>query len=328
MVRADLPRLKARSAGFARLWGYSVGFYGVWLAHVGRQTGLLERLASGAMSAGQLVSASKMHPPAVQAWCSAAISYGLVSEKKGRLYLKPRMKALLLDRESPDYLGGQFSYVALRSLEYGAFEALFRSGRTREMSSTLGAIEQATDWDHYAFLAAVRRDKKLGQLLSRGCRLLDVGCGTGSLLAKMQDEYPRSSFTGIDPSGKAVARARKVSKSIKIIKQAGESMKFANEFDVVYLGESLYAARDKQKVVSNCRRALKKDGTVVIVEGLLPESNLQSDENRLVIGMQLDFALQGYSSMTRKEIARLLVRFSRVSFKDLGGSVYLVTATR
>jgi len=105
-------------------------------------------------------------------------------------------------------------------------------------------------------------------------------------------------------------------------------MNFANEFDVVYLGESLYAARDKQKVVSNCRRALKKDGTVVIVEGLLPESNLQSDENRLVIGMQLDFALQGYSSMTRKEIARLLVRFSRVSFKDLGGSVYLVTATR
>ena len=103
----------------------------MWLAHVGRQTGLLERLASGAMSAGQLVSASKMHPPAVQAWCSAAISYGLVSEKKGRLYLKPRMKALLLDRESPDYLGGQFSYVALRSLEYGAFEALFRSGRTR-----------------------------------------------------------------------------------------------------------------------------------------------------------------------------------------------------
>jgi ubiquinone/menaquinone biosynthesis C-methylase UbiE len=328
MARPDLPRLKARSADFARLWGYSVGFYGVWLAHVGRQAGLLERLVSGPVPMSRLISASKMHPPAVRAWCSAAVSYGLAGERKGGLYLKPGMKAMLLDRKNPDYLGGRFSYLALRSLEYGAFEDLFRSGRAHEMSSALGAIEQATDWDHYAFLAAVRRDKKLHSLLSRGCRLLDVGCGTGGLLAKMHREYPRSSFTGIDPSDKAVARARKIAKSIKVVKQAGESMKFEDEFDIVYLGESLYAARDKQKMVANCRRALKSGGTIAIVEGLLPESNRDSDENRLIMGMQLDFALQGYTFMTRKEVATLLGKFSGVRFKDLGGSVYLVTATK
>lgn len=320
--------MKARSADFARLWGYSVGFYGVWLAHLGRQTGLLERIARGPVPMSRLISASKMHPLAVRAWCSAAVSYGLVNEKKGRLYVKPGMKAMLLDRKNPRYLGGQFSYLALRSLEYGAFEGLFRSGRTREMSSTLGAIEQATEWDHYAFLAAVRRDKKLHNLLSRGCRLLDVGCGTGSLLAKMHREYPKSNFAGVDPSEEAVARARRVAKPIKVTKQAGESMAFESKFDIVYLGESLYAARDKQKVVSNCRRALKSGGTITIVEGLLPESNLQDDENKLIMGMQLDFALQGYRFMTRKEIARLLSEFTGVRFEDLGGSVYLVAATK
>lgn len=328
MARPDLPRLKARSADFARLWGYSVGFYGVWLVHVGRQTGLLETLARGPVPVSRLISASKMHPPAVRAWCSAAVSYGFVGERKGRLYLKSGMEAMLLDRKNPDYLGGQFSYLALRSLEYAAFEGLFRSGRTREMSSTLGAIEQATDWDHYAFLAAVRRDKKLHSLLSRGCSLLDVGCGTGGLLAKMHREYPRSSFVGIDPSGKAAARACRVAKSIKVMKQAGESMAFESEFDIVYLGESLYAARDKQKVVSNCRRALKSGGTIAIVEGLLPESNRDSDENRLIMGMQLDFALQGYTFMKRKQVATLLNKFSTVRFKDLGGSVCLVAATK
>jgi SAM-dependent methyltransferase len=328
MAHADLPGLKARSADFSRMWGYSVGFYGVWLAHVGRQTGLLERLAAGPVSTNELISATKMHPPAVHAWCSAARSYGLVSEKKGRLYLKPGMKAILLDKKNPAYLGGQFSYLALRSLEYGAFEDLFKSGKTREMSSTLGAIEQATDWDHYAFLAAVRRDKKLRQLLSRGCSLLDVGCGTGSLLAKMRSEYPRSSFVGIDPSAKAVARARRIAKPIKIMKQAGESMTSENEFDIVYLGESLYAAKDKQKVVSNCYRALKNGGTIAMVEGLLPESNLQSDDNRLIMGMQLDFALQGHKFMTRRQVASLLEKFSGVRFEDLGGSVYLVTAKK
>jgi ubiquinone/menaquinone biosynthesis C-methylase UbiE len=328
MGRADLPRLKARSAGFARLWGYSVGFYGVWIAHVGRQTGLLARLAQDPASVNELISATKMHPPAVKAWCSAAVSYGLVDEKKDRLCLKLGMKALLLDRKNPDYLGGQLSYLALRSLEYGGLPDLFRSGKTREMSSTFGAIEQATDWDHYAFLAAVRRDKRLRRLLSKGCRLLDVGCGTGSLLAKINREYPKSSLVGIDPSVKAVARARRVAGSIKILKQDGESMKFEDEFDIVYLGESLYAASDKKKVVSNCRRALKKGGTIAIVEGLLSETKPQSDDNRLIMGMQLDFALQGYRFMTKREVARLSEKFSRVRFGDLGGSVYLVTATK
>ncbi|HEV8404697.1 MAG TPA: class I SAM-dependent methyltransferase [Nitrososphaera sp.] len=328
MAHADLPPLKARSADFAKLWEYSVGFYGVWLAHLGRQTGLFETLACSPMSITELVSATKTHPDAVQAWCSAAIAYGLVIEKNGKMYLKPGMKAILLDKKNPNYLGGQFSYLALRSLEYGAFEDLFKFGKTREMSSTIGAIEQATDWDHYSFLGAVRRDKKLHQLLSRGCRLLDVGCGTGGLLVKVHDEYNKSSFVGIDPSGKAVAIARRIAKNkpIKIIRQAGESMMFENEFDIVYLGESLYAARDKQKVISNCLRALKNSGTIAIVEGLLPESNQQTDYDRLIMGMGLDFALQGYRFMTKKQIAKLLEKFIRVRFEDLGGSVYLVTA--
>ena len=326
MAADELPPL-ARPVEFARLWGYSVGFYGVWLIHVGRETGLLEKIAAGPMSTSRLISATKMHPPAVRAWCTAAVSYGLASERKGRLHLKPGMRCLLLNRKAPDYLGGQFSYLALRSLEYGALGELFKSGRTRGMS-TFKAVELATDWDHYAFLAAIKRDKKLHKQLSKGCKVLDVGCGTGSLLTKMKSAYPRSNFVGVDPSKKAVDIARAATISVKIMKLSGESMAFDREFDLVYLGESLYAAKNKQKVISNCHRALKPGGTTAIVEGLLPESNLRNDENRLIMGMQLDFALQGYSFMTRKEIAELLRMFSGIQFKDLGGSVYLVTGHR
>ena len=103
-------------------------------------------------------------------------------------------------------------------------------------------------------------------------------------------------------------------------------MKFEQEFDLAYLGESLYAALDKQKVVSNCRRALKKGGTIAVVEGLLPDR--QNDENRLIVGMQLDFALQGYQFMRRPELVQLLRRagFTKIRLSDLGGAVYLATA--
>jgi SAM-dependent methyltransferase len=238
---------------------------------------------------------------------------------------------MLLDKKNPKYLGGQFSYLALRSLEYDGFEDLFKHGRTRDMASTFDAIQQATDWDHYAFIVAIKRNKKeLHLLLSMGCRLLDIGCGTGSFLVKLHKEYPKSIFVGIDPSEEAVKRASRMvkSKCIAIMKQDGESMQFSDEFDVVCLGESLYAARDKQKVVSNCYNALKKGGIVAIIEGLL--SHTQTNENRLMLGMQLDFALQGYQFMTTKEVTKLLrtAGFSRIKHIDLGGSVYLVTARK
>jgi ubiquinone/menaquinone biosynthesis C-methylase UbiE len=328
----DLRTLKQGSADFERLLRYSIGFYGVWIAHIGRQMKLFDGLSDRPMTIDELIFTTGLYSPAVRVWCSAAYSYGLVTIKKGKLQLKKQVKAMLVDKTSPHYLGGQFSYLALKSLEYGAFEDLFKYGKTRKMTtSALTAIEHATEWDHYVFLAAVRSHRKLHQVLSKGCRLLDVGCGTGSLLIKMLEEYPSSSLVGIDPSQKAVAMARKIAdgKRITIAKQAGESMKFANEFEIVYLGESLYAARDKIKVISNCWRALKKDGTIAILEGLLPESEYRIGGNRLIMGMQLDFALHGHKFMNKKEITMLLnMKFSRTSFEELGGHVYLVTATK
>jgi ubiquinone/menaquinone biosynthesis C-methylase UbiE len=323
--------LKHSSTDFARLWKYSVGFYGVWIAHIGRQMKLFDQLAARPLSIEELIINTKLNPPAVRAWCSAAQAYRLIIARNGKLQLKKQMRRMLVDRASPEYLGGQFSYLALRSLEYRAFEELFKSGKTRKMKSTLSAVEQATDWDHYAFFAAARRHEKLHRLLSKGCRLLDVGCGTGSMLAKIHREYPKSSLFGVDPSDRAVAiaRQRAGAKPITFIKVRGESMKFADEFDIVFLGESLYSIKDKERVVSNCWRALKKDGTIVIVEGLLPDSKFDSAESQLIMGMQLDFALQGQKSMNKKDIVVLLnSRFSKMYFHELGGDVYLVTATK
>ncbi|MDQ3836640.1 MAG: class I SAM-dependent methyltransferase, partial [Thermoproteota archaeon] len=198
------------SYDFARLWGYSVGFYGVWIAHIGRQMRLFDHIATRPMSMEELIGTTKFYPTAVRAWCIAAQSYRFIITKQGKLHLKNQMKHMLIDKSSKDYVGGQFSYLALRSLEYTAFEKLFKFGRTTKMSNSLDAVQQATDWDHYAFLATARDNKKLYGLLSRGCWLLDVGCGTGSMISKLQTQYPRSTFVGIDPSIKAILSARKI----------------------------------------------------------------------------------------------------------------------
>lgn len=65
---------------------------------------------------------------------------------------------------------------------------------------------------------------------------------------------------------------------------------------------------------------------MAILEGLLPESRNGAGATRLIMGMQ---ALHGDKLMTKKEITILLNRkFLRARFEDLGGHVYLITATK
>ena len=45
--------------------------------------------------------------------------------------------------------------------------------------------------------------------LQPGLRVLDVGCGTGSLLLQIRESLPQVDLTGIDPDPKALARARR-----------------------------------------------------------------------------------------------------------------------
>lgn len=321
---------KGRPKEFRQLWEYSIGFYGVWVAHVGRQAGLMQIIARSPASAAGLAQRSGLDARAVEAWCSAAVALSLARERSGKLYMTARMKEILLDAKSTNYLGGQFSYLAMRSLEYGGLEDLFRSGRIREMPNSFDAIEQATDWDHNAFLSAIKkgRNRRLHAMLSKGCRVLDVGCGTGTFIEKLSRLYPNSLFVGVEPSEVAVHKAMNMAagKPVEILRQRGEALTFDKEFDMVYLGESLYAASDKQAVMSNCYLALKPGGALAIVEGLIPK--VATKEGRLIMGMQLDFALQGHRFMTKKETAALLrnAGFTKIAFRDFGGSLFLISA--
>src|SRR5690349_18219508 len=104
MTLTDFSRcLRHKSIEFERLWDHSIGFYGVWIAHIGRQTGLLARLADSPIAPNNLASATNLYKPAVQAWCSAAVAYGFLRKRNGKLCLARNMKGILLDLKDPEY---------------------------------------------------------------------------------------------------------------------------------------------------------------------------------------------------------------------------------
>ena len=249
------------------------------------------------------------------------------------------MRARLVDEDDLRFLGGQFSYLALRSLDFGAFDALFRTGAVTGSGSLhlREASMEATRWDHTSFLRfLLPRVPGLASRLRDGARALDVGCGTGGWVLRMARAFPRSSFTGVDPDRTAIGIARGTAKAVGAgprvrfrVGSGGGPMREPGSFDLVYLGEVLYGVEDKLRLLRNCRRALTQDGRLVIAEGLVAPARKSGDPAaQLVDAMGLEFALQGARFLKRSELVGLLreAGFRRVRFHDAGGGLWFIVA--
>ena len=86
-----MPAWKARSAEFKKMWGYSVGFYGVWVAHVGRKAGLFEAIAKRPISPADLAVQAKLDQKAVEQ--KEAEKQRLLEETKGQESLYQTLKS-------------------------------------------------------------------------------------------------------------------------------------------------------------------------------------------------------------------------------------------
>ncbi len=100
----------------------------------------------------------------------------------------------------------------------------------------------------------------------RGKKLLEVGCGSGQQAVHFASLG--AVVTGIDVSSESIRLQSPVG-NLSVLRMDAESMSFADEsFDLVYINALLMHV-DKEKVISECRRVLKKGGKIVVVEPLL-----------------------------------------------------------
>jgi ubiquinone/menaquinone biosynthesis C-methylase UbiE len=108
--------------------------------------------------------------------------------------------------------------------------------------------------------------------LGRGISVLDVGCGSGRILNRLAELYPKSSFTGIDLSPEAIGRAREEAAQKKL-----QNSEFLicdlSDFDVTAEPESVDlittfdAVHDQAKplnVLKGIHRSLKADGVYLM----------------------------------------------------------------
>jgi ubiquinone/menaquinone biosynthesis C-methylase UbiE len=103
---------------------------------------------------------------------------------------------------------------------------------------------------------------------------LDVGCGTGRLLAAVHEAWPGLRLTGLDLSTPYLAEARRVvgrTARVKLIEGPAESLPFADRsLDLVFSSFLLHELPPDARLATlrEMARVLRPDGLVVIVDSL------------------------------------------------------------
>ena len=121
------------------------------------------------------------------------------------------------------------------------------------------------------------------QKLCEGAHVADVGCGSAGALAAMASAYPESRFDGYEPDPTTAERAsdriRKdnLSARVRILNAPSGAMP-ERTYDFITTVEVIHEVGDPQRVIDDIGRALKSDGTYLMVEADVShrlEDNLQ-----------------------------------------------------
>jgi len=96
--------------------------------------------------------------------------------------------------------------------------------------------------------------------------LLDAGCGTGGMLARVREHFPQAVLTGLDYSERALELSERRKTGATLVQGSAESLPFRDaQFDVVLsLDVIVLHGIDDAKAIREMHRVLKGGGSLVI----------------------------------------------------------------
>lgn len=95
--------------------------------------------------------------------------------------------------------------------------------------------------------------------------VLDVGCGTGILAARVAAAYPAAAVTGADMSPGMLAQARRRSDAVTWVEADAQRLPFADDsFDAISCTESFHWYPDQGRALAEFHRVLHADGALYL----------------------------------------------------------------
>lgn len=125
--------------------------------------------------------------------------------------------------------------------------------------------------------------------LSDGDHVLDVGCGGGATLRRIEPRVPNGHLTGLDYSPVSVAKSRDENRDaiaagrMDVIEGSVSEMPFADRsFDKIVTVETFYFWPDPQKDLMEVRRVLKPGGLFLLISEIYDNAALTEHQRENV----------------------------------------------
>lgn len=123
------------------------------------------------------------------------------------------------------------------------------------------------EFDGERYREAAGHQREWGERLIAGLelrgdeRILDLGCGDGTVSTRLAERVPRGSVLGIDASAGMINAAQPLARpNLRFALQDIRTLDFEDEFNLIFSNSALHWLQDQSRLLAACHGALKDGG--------------------------------------------------------------------
>lgn len=251
---------------------------------LGDELGLYRAMADSQPTTPEALAAKTgCHPRLVREWLNAQAASGYMTHDKG-LFVLPEEQAMALALEdSPAYMAGGAAVIAALFHDKDKLVAAMRGDGGLAWGDHHPCMFSGTERffrpGYRTFLVAEWLPALEGVVakLQAGAKVADVGCGHGASTLVMAQAFSASTFVGYDYHGPSITtaneRAREAGLAERVSFQQASAKDYpGHDHDLVCFFDCLHDMGDPVGAARHANRALKPDGTVMLVEPYAEDS--------------------------------------------------------
>ncbi len=250
------------------------------MASVGHRAGLFDAMSELPPSTSdEIAGKAGLNERYVREWLGAMATAGVVEiDSSHRRFSLPAEHAAFLTRAAgANNLGVYTQYIAVMGTVEDEILECFRRGGGVPYDRFPRFLDIMAEDSGVSVLAALESDilplvPELTGWLSHGIRVLDAGCGSGRIINRLAELYPKSNFTGIDFSADAIKTARREATqkrlhNVGFLRRDLSDFHISSEpetFDFVTTFDAIHDQAKPLNVLKGIHRALKPGGVYLM----------------------------------------------------------------